>query len=201
MRSWAGILFNFVTGMLIAFLLVLAVSHILGIKFFSVLSGSMEPEYPLGSMVVAVPEQFVGEPKVGDVVSFVADENLTVVTHRVVENNASENTLITQGDANESVDPLVLKANIVGTVIFCVPGMGYPLAYLATTTGKIVAITAIAAALLILAIAQLAGGEKSKKKLVITFNDKHDLTPQALSNIAEGLKEKGIDIRRGQNNG
>lgn len=180
-----------ITGVaLAAILLAFALSQAFGVRFFSVLSGSMEPDIPTGSVVVTVPESLAGEIQTGDVVSYVADENLTVVTHRVVDESTSPELLTTQGDANKVADPPVLRVNVVGKVAFVVPALGYPLSYLATTPGKIIAITAIVTFFLLATLINLLFQKKPKPRLVITYDNEDDLTPDTFSRIAEGLQAR-----------
>lgn len=175
---------------LVVVLVTLALSQFMGVRFFSVLSGSMEPELSTGSLVVTAPESLVGAIEKGDVVSYVADENLTVVTHRVVAYDSLQGTYTTQGDANGSEDPPVLKANIVGKVVFSVPFVGYPLSYLSTMTGKIIVVTAALVLVLLIALINLLRQQKPKRRIVITYDDEADLTPETFSRIAQGLQAR-----------
>lgn len=184
----ARVVAHIMLGLLAILLAALALSQFLGVRFFSVLSGSMEPEIPVGSFVIVAPENLAGNPQSGDIVSYVADENLTVVTHRVVQNNPQSETLITQGDANEVSDPPVLKANVVGKVVFSLPVVGYAFVYLTTTTGKIIAVTTIVVLYLLSVLISLVTRKKAKKRLVISYDDEDDLTPETFSQIAQGFQ-------------
>ena len=55
----------------------------MGLKTYKVLSGSMEPEYHVGS-VVYVEKSSIDDIEVGDVITFYINDN-TVVTHRVID--------------------------------------------------------------------------------------------------------------------
>lgn len=188
----ARVIAHIMLGLLAVVLAALALSQFLGVRYFSVLSGSMEPDIPTGSLVVVAPEELAGSLEAGDVVSYVADENLTVVTHRVIQNDSRSNTLITQGDANEASDPPVLKANVVGKVVFSVPAVGYAFVYLTTATGKIIAVTALVVLYLLSVLIGLLGRKKAKKRLVISYENEDDLTPETFSQIAQGFQ-----MRRG----
>jgi signal peptidase len=102
---------------------------LLGLKAFGwqtlvVQTGSMQNLYPVGTLLVVrgvEPEQV----QVGDVISYVADEALTVVTHRVVEVDAEAGYFITQGDQNNAPDgEPVLYENLIGKVAFGIPVLG-----------------------------------------------------------------------------
>ena len=95
-------------------------------------SGSMEPAIPTGSLVVVKPSPSFSYG-VGDVITFGADTKTEVpTTHRIVavEGAGSERIFITKGDANEDIDQeSVALREVVGKVLFSVPGAGYVLAF------------------------------------------------------------------------
>lgn len=184
------VIVNIVCMVLVALLAALALSQVVGVKYFSVVSGSMEPEIPTGSLVVTVPESLSGQAEPGDIISYVADENLTVVTHRVVTRDYEGSTLTTQGDANEAADPPVHSANVVGKVLVTVPAIGIPLSYLSTTTGKIIVITALVTLFLLVTLANLLTQKKPQRRLVISYDDEADLNAETFSRIAQGLQER-----------
>ena len=81
----------------------LSVPRLFGYSIYSVVSGSMEPALPVGSIVYVEPAGFT-EIRIGDVIAF--DDEGTVVTHRVIEDRPQESAFITKGDANSSPDIL-----------------------------------------------------------------------------------------------
>ena len=134
--------------------LALAAPRLAGIKTFVVISGSMEPAIPVGSMVYSKEV----DPKTletGDVIVFYSSNDVQggagagdviPVTHRVVLNDTTNGEITTKGDANEKNDiSKVAYLNVEGKVIFHIPQLGYMAAPLASVTGK------IARALIILA--------------------------------------------------
>ena len=74
------------------------VPRFLGYEIYNVISGSTEPEIPVGS-VVYVKETEPAEIEEGDVIAFTSMG--TVVTHRVKQNRVVEGEFVTKGDANE----------------------------------------------------------------------------------------------------
>lgn len=103
-------------------------------KVYVVETGSMEPGYPVGS-VLFVKEC---EPKTlseNDVITF--QRNGEAVTHRIVKVNKDERTFVTKGDANASEDirPVSFD-NVIGIVKLCVPNMGAAVMYLSSMYGK-----------------------------------------------------------------
>jgi signal peptidase len=96
---------------------------------YTVLTGSMTPTYPPGSLVVVrtvEPESLT----TGDVITYQLDSGKpTVVTHRIVSqgfDGDGEVVLHTQGDANDGPDPDPVKAvQVRGEVWYAVPYLGY----------------------------------------------------------------------------
>ena len=91
-------------------------------------SGSMEPEIPVGSIVVAQ-EVSDGQVQFDDVVTYQLESGEPqTVTHRVIAVDIVEGEVRyrTQGDANDSIDPEPVRAEqIRGKVIYHVPYLGY----------------------------------------------------------------------------
>ena len=93
-------------AVLLAAVALLAISatvapRFMGLQSYAIVSGSMEPSFPVGSLVYAEPI----EPEalaVGDVAVFWRNDE--VVIHRVEENLYEDRELITRGDANEGID-------------------------------------------------------------------------------------------------
>jgi signal peptidase len=109
-----------------------------GFETFAIRGASMAPALPLGSLVVVTPVD-PGRIAVGDVVTFQAD-NGVVVTHRVVEVDASEADawLRLKGDANESPDPVPVPVrSVVGTVAVVLPLAGYLVGMLTMPIGMV----------------------------------------------------------------
>lgn len=95
----------------------------------TVLTESMEPTLPPGTLVVVRPTP-VDEIRVGDVVTYqIASGEPAVVTHRVTSVTAAADgspRLITQGDANAVADPRpVQAAQVRGVVWYSLPGVGW----------------------------------------------------------------------------
>ncbi len=101
------------------------VPSVFGFSVLQVSSGSMEPEYMTGSVVI-VRETDVNELKVGDVISFYSmDETISgkVNTHRIIKIDymidGDEPIFTTQGDRNELPDKDKVHAvNVIGKVVY-----------------------------------------------------------------------------------
>lgn len=132
--------------------LMLAVPRLLGIQSYTVLTGSMEPSIPVGSLIYAkyTEPQTLAE---GDVIVF-NDSNASIpVTHRVVENDTQTGQIITKGDANAQEDFAPISYyDVLGKVLLHIPVLGRFLAPLGTLTGKIGMLAIIAAGLLLSAL-------------------------------------------------
>jgi signal peptidase len=108
-----------------------------GWRVDAVLSGSMEPQLKVGSLVVTRPVE-PEEIEVGDIITFrptTVGENL--ISHRVV--GIAGNSPLqfeTMGDASDKPDPFTVPAqNLVGEICFHVPSVGYFTEFLKTPVG------------------------------------------------------------------
>lgn len=152
--------------LLVALLAILLVGvRLTGLQIFSVLSPSMEPEYPTGSLIY-VKEVDPMTLEVGDVITFRLNDT-TTATHRIIERvheTDSPDSLCfrTKGDANEIADgPPVYPDSVIGTPVFMIPLLGYLATFIQTPTGTIVSITfAIALVLVIFLIDLITGDAK-----------------------------------------
>ena len=130
--------------------LIVAVPHLLGYEQYVVVSGSMEPAIPVGSLVMAKPVK-PAELQVGDVIVFYTERHIdTPVTHRVVENRIDEREVITKGDANAAndINP-VLYENIDGKVARHIPRIGFMVGLFGTVMCKFSALMIIVAGYLL----------------------------------------------------
>ena len=142
--------------------------RILGMHVFTVLSGSMEPTYHVGSLIyVKDVDPFTLEE--GDVITFLLDEN-TVATHRIAgivpdEEDPSVIRFRTKGDANDTEDgSLVHYKNVVGTPVFTIPKLGYFADYIQHPPGMYIAISVAAIVLLLLFLPDLLFSSEDEKK-------------------------------------
>ncbi|GAB3044274.1 signal peptidase I [Sediminivirga luteola] len=132
-RSLLRTLLNTVLwSVLVVFLAVVAaavlVPRLLGGTALTVLSGSMEPTYSPGDMIVVVPAG-AEEIQLGDVISFHPyPDDPALVTHRVIAvqtDGTGELSLVTQGDANSSADEPIRGEQIAGKVLYDLPALGF----------------------------------------------------------------------------
>ena len=110
-------------------LLVVVIPAATGSRALTVLTGSMAPAYPPGTLLIVKPTP-PDEVRVGDVMTYQLESGKAVlVTHRVIEKSQDTNgnlTFITKGDHNDLADDDPVKpVQVVGTVWYAVPWIGY----------------------------------------------------------------------------
>ena len=163
---------NVFTSALVALVVILALLlvgvRLFGMQVFTVLSGSMEPTYHVGSLIyVKETDPMTLQP--GDVITFMLDED-TVATHRIVdvipdEEDPSVIRFQTKGDANDAVDgSLVHYKNVLGTPVFTIPKLGYLASYIQNPPGTYVAISVGAVLLALVFLPDLFGGDEKPEK-------------------------------------
>lgn len=166
-KSKISAVLNFVSTFIVSIIVILAIVltavRFTGLQGFTVESNSMAPVYPVDSFVF-VKETSPKRIKVGDVITYVFNDDGLLVTHRVTAVDTVNQTFTTKGDNNNIADPNpVLWANIVGKVVFGVPRAGSAMRILMADKNKPYIITAIILiGLLSLSMDLL---EKRKKKL------------------------------------
>lgn len=123
------------------------VPRLIGWQLVVVLSGSMEPTLPVGSVAFVQPCD-AGSVRTGDMLTFRLPEGVTAsmtgknvqVTHRVVEVFRKNGALAfrTKGDANKSPDQWTVAAgDVVGTVRWDIPYLGMVADHLRTKLGML----------------------------------------------------------------
>ena len=106
-----------------------------GYGMANVLSGSMEPTFSKGALLVVKKSDNV---KKGDIVVYQSGSELIV--HRIIAIDGDE--VQTQGDANNVADPVFEKNEIKGVVLFWIPGLGTVAEILKTPTVMILLLVA-----------------------------------------------------------
>jgi signal peptidase len=119
---------------------VIAVPKFAGAVPMSILTSSMEPTLPPGTLVVVKPTP-VSQIAVGDVMTYqIRSGDPAVISHRVIAvNSLSDGTFsfVTKGDNNAEADPVVLGEQVKGVVWYSVPLIGFhPASMVPTATGS-----------------------------------------------------------------
>ena len=147
-------LWNIISTLIVILIVILAILlggvRLVGLRPFAVLSGSMEPTYHVGSLIYVKPCD-PEDVEVGDPITFVLDENLTVATHRVIDIDPDGEHFYTKGDANDAADgaPVYYK-NLIGRPVFTIPYLGYFSNWITNPPGMYVAIAAAGVFLILL---------------------------------------------------
>lgn len=131
----------------IVVLLVLGVLHIiiLGMRLYTVQTGSMAPTYPVGTVLIVEPVQFE-DLSAGDVITYTSGN--AVVTHRIVSTDPEKRQFQTKGDNNNVTDSAPVSYDrVIGKVKTGIPYVGLALLFLQTRFGTMMLMIAIASVL------------------------------------------------------
>ena len=133
--KWSALGICMVLALLTFFLVV---PGLFGIYPLIVQSRSMEPVYPVGSLLYVKESPSDGSKLLeGETATFYLPDHETLVTHRVVSIDWDREEIRTKGDANEFEDELSTSfSNVKGIPFMCIPYMGYIAGYLSGTLGK-----------------------------------------------------------------
>ena len=165
-KIWNGFT-TLIVVVVVIFALLLAGARVVGLQVFTVLSGSMEPAYHVGSLIYVKKVDYT-QLRPGDPITFLMDED-TVATHRIVEVVPDESDPATlryrtKGDANDHEDgSLVHYKNIIGTPVFTIPYLGYVSSYIQNPPGTYIAISAGAIFLLLVFLPDLFAEDDKKQ--------------------------------------
>ncbi len=131
-----------ITGGLLLILVILlciplTIPRLFGCQIYHVISGSMEPAIPTGS-IVYVRDVEADKVEENDVIAYYSDTDTgAIITHRVVKNRVINGEFVTKGDANDAEDVTPVSYDrLLGKVVLSIPYLGAVLALVATTTGK-----------------------------------------------------------------
>ena len=149
LKRFIALLSSLAFALVIALAVVSFVPRAFGYMPFAVLSGSMEPDLPVGSMVF-VRQVEPTDITVGDNATFYRSDG-AVVTHQVYEVDPVAQTISTQGIANKNADGTIMHdaeqtpfSRVIGVVSFCVPYLGFVNAYCTTMPGLLVVVAVLA---------------------------------------------------------
>ena len=164
-------IWNVASSILVALVVLLALllvgARLFGLQVYTVLSGSMEPTYHVGSLIY-VKKTAAEDIEAGDVITFLVSED-TIATHRVTavgpdEEDPNVLRFQTKGDANDNVDAsLIHEKNVIGEPVFTIPYLGYVANYIQHPSGLYVAISAGAVLLLLVFLPDLFPEQKKEK--------------------------------------
>lgn len=161
-RMKKGLKIIAVLGMTLIILVTAALvgPYALQLKPYAVLSGSMQPVYPTGSLIYVQktePDQIT----VGTPITFTRSG--MVVTHRVVQTDSENRVFYTKGDANSIQDDGVVPyQNLIGKPVLDIPYLGYAAVYLSSISGKITLITVFLCLLILTVLSDVIRRQSSR---------------------------------------
>ena len=164
-------IWNSVTTTILVIVVILAIllagARLIGLQVYTVLSGSMEPNYHVGSIIYVKkvePETL----KVGDAISFMISEK-TVATHRIIEVLPDENDpdvirFRTKGDNNDIEDTNPVHCNnVLGKVVGTIPLLGYVSNFVQNPPGTFIALGAMAILIFAVFVPDIVSNAQSLK--------------------------------------
>ena len=128
-----------------------------------VLSGSMEPEFSTGDLIVV---EKGDSYEVGDIVVF--QDGGSLVVHRIV--GMDGDAVTTRGDANNASDPPIELSAIKGRVIFHIDGLGNVVSFLKTPLGTLLVILAAIALVEIPRRREQQRDDEERQKIIDEIN-------------------------------
>ena len=121
-----------------------------GYQMYTVISGSMEPALPVGSLVYVKYQEPESIEKKDIIAFYGSNESSSIITHRVVYNKKLSGEFVTKGDANKEKDMNPISYNqYMGKVVLMIPVIGGVAQTLTTGSGKIVLFSFIGLILLL----------------------------------------------------
>lgn len=124
----------------LALLAVIGFAFLLELRPVVILSGSMEPVIPTGSICLISGADRRGVP--GRIVAYELQDHLVV--HRISSRASDGQTFITKGDSNDTPDPApVAEEQIRGRAIGTIPYVGYGALFLRSRKGVLLLAVAL----------------------------------------------------------
>ncbi|GJI58443.1 signal peptidase I W [Bacillus altitudinis] len=178
MKKWmkmsGSILYALVFTMMIVCIIVVLSSRttggdpqIFGYEFKQVLSGSMEPEFSTGSLIVVKHVTSPETLKKGDIITFQTKQDQSFVTHRIVgvKGKGVNKAFETKGDHNMYQDGTLVKANQVTAQYTGVniPYAGKLLSYAGTSAGTALLLIIPGVMLLVYSTIHFVGAAKHQR--------------------------------------
>lgn len=163
----------------IAAALPLTIPNFMGYEVYNVVSGSMEPTIPVGS-IIYVKEIDPSDIYSGDIIAFHSGDS--VIMHRVTQNKVVEGTFTTKGDANDGEDMSeVPYKDLIGIVVKHIPILGQLLILFGSTFGRICMVCFAACG----ALLNILGG---RFRDALEYERQEDLERERI--LAEAMKKR-----------
>jgi signal peptidase I len=171
--------------------LLVVVPRITGGHALTVLTSSMTPTIPAGSVVLIRPLDY-DDVEVGDVITYQREPTKpALVTHRVVDIDATTDprTLIFRGDANNIDDDPVAEGAIRGRVWMHVPYLGYVRQWIASPRGLLILVAVAMSALLLQEPdrSKTATGDRSSRLAIAAVRLPEAADPATVATAVRGI--------------
>ncbi len=168
-------------------------SRLLGFQCYTVISGSMEPQYSVGDLIY-VKKTDPNTIQVGDPITFLLNEDLVVATHRVVKIDGENQRFYTKGDANQIADSEPVHFNnVIGVPRFSIPKLGYVSDFVQNPPGMYITIGAGAVLILLVFLPDLLGKKKKAEEAAETAAKQAEIDSATKEN--EKLKQELAKLR------
>lgn len=211
LKKIVGAIYNLVVVLVMVLAGLIALSTFdtpIKFRLFAVLSGSMEPAIPMGSLVVVLPQTGY---QVDDVITVKGEKNpKETVTHRIIEvqkgSSGRETQYKLQGDANEEADlEMIPLSRVIGKVRMHIPYVGRGISFAQTQQGFIALIVVPATILL---YSEAVAAKQEVVKMIRKKDTPHKqmviITPARSANksttqqvpVSKNLKEPSVAIRK-----
>jgi len=139
---------------------------VVGGSAMTVLTQSMEPGLPPGTLVVIRPTP-VDEIRVGDVITYqISSGEAAVVSHRVVSKTYADGelTFVTKGDNNDTADPAPVRpVQVRGTLWYSLPLLGWVNSLL-NGANRTIVLAVVAGGLFLYAAVSVGGAVRDRRK-------------------------------------
>ncbi|MDR0424465.1 MAG: signal peptidase I [Clostridiales Family XIII bacterium] len=140
-KHFVSVLCNTLGGIIVGLMILLGgailTMRLIGFLPLSVMSGSMEPTYPVGSVILIDKNVSAEDIEAGDAIAYSLSGRATV-THRAVFVDKENQRFITKGDANTEVDATPVPfGSFIGRAVFHIPFAGRLLVNMYTPKGLV----------------------------------------------------------------
>lgn len=137
--AWIGISGGLFALVVLLALVAVVVPRVAGATPLTILTSSMEPSLPPGTLIVVKPEA-VKDIATGDVLTYqIRPGRPGVISHRVVGVTVKSDgtrSFTTKGDNNSAADPVVLPKQVRGVLWYSIPLLGYASTFVAGSHGS-----------------------------------------------------------------
>lgn len=163
---------SIISDIVIVVLLLLVIAfagvRLIGLTPYAVLSGSMEPKFPVGSLIY-VKSVDPATIRPGDAVTFYSERG-SVMTHQAYEVDYEAEEILTQGINNRASDGSIIHdgspvpfEQVIGAPIACIPLLGYLNVWSTTPPGIFIVIALAIVVIALPWLVGLLGGDKGQK--------------------------------------